>query len=181
MEEVNLDEVPAEESGIRNECKKRNESTIRNTSECHKGVFARRITHNIKKGVQQNDNLKPFYEHIFHFGLQKTYEGYSDSKYPFSDTSTPHCVEQTKQPRKVIIVGAGMAGLSAAYELRRAGHSVQILEMTQRAGGRVKTFGERDGFAEGLYVDGEDDVHVRKCVWEWVSVLLGVQCIQLRE
>ena len=157
MEEVNLDTVPVEERRIKNE------------PEWHKGSLARtmtgKITHNIRRGVQQTDSLKPFYRQIFYSGLQKTYEEYKDTIHPFSDNITPmmsaqlhHHVEKTKKPRKVIIVGAGMAGLSAAYELRRAGHSVQILEMTQRAGGRVKTFGERDGFAKGLYVDGEENV-----------------------
>ena len=39
----------------------------------------------------------------------------------------------------VIIVGAGVAGLSAAVELARAGVRVQILEGTDRIGGRLKS------------------------------------------
>ena len=61
---------------------------------------------------------------------------------------------KTDKPKDVIIVGAGMAGLSAAYELAQVGHRVQILEMQERVGGRVKTFGEKEGFAKHLYVDG---------------------------
>jgi len=41
--------------------------------------------------------------------------------------------------KKVIILGAGIGGLTAAYELRRAGYQVQILELTERAGGRNHT------------------------------------------
>ena len=53
------------------------------------------------------------------------------------------------KPRKVVIIGAGIAGLSAGYELQRAGHDVKILEATQRAGGRILTI--REPFSDGLY------------------------------
>src|SRR5438067_13143272 len=55
------------------------------------------------------------------------------------------------RPHKVIVVGAGMAGLSAAYELKRAGHEVVLLEARQRVGGRVQTL--REPFAPGLYAE----------------------------
>ena len=38
--------------------------------------------------------------------------------------------------KKVIIIGAGMAGLVAGYELARAGHEPLILEAQNRVGGR---------------------------------------------
>jgi len=55
------------------------------------------------------------------------------------------------KPKKVVIVGAGTAGLAAGYELKRAGHTVVILEAQQRAGGRVYTL--RDPFTDGLYAE----------------------------
>ena len=36
----------------------------------------------------------------------------------------------------VLVLGAGIAGLVAAYELRNAGYKVQVLEYNGRAGGR---------------------------------------------
>ena len=47
--------------------------------------------------------------------------------------------------KKVIIIGAGIAGLIAAIELEKAGKSAMILEATDRVGGRVKTDYE-DGY-----------------------------------
>jgi monoamine oxidase len=54
-------------------------------------------------------------------------------------------------PQKVIVVGAGLAGLAAAYELQQLGHAVTVLEAQKRAGGRVHTL--REPFADGLYVE----------------------------
>ncbi|MDC7998032.1 protoporphyrinogen/coproporphyrinogen oxidase [Gilvibacter sediminis] len=46
-----------------------------------------------------------------------------------------------KQP--VYIIGAGVSGLIAAYELEQAGHSPVILEQSESVGGRVKTLDEK--------------------------------------
>src|SRR3982750_1534557 len=53
--------------------------------------------------------------------------------------------------RKVIVIGAGIAGLSCSYELVRRGHDVTVLEASGRTGGHVRTF--HDPFADGLYAD----------------------------
>jgi monoamine oxidase len=53
--------------------------------------------------------------------------------------------------RKVLILGAGMAGLVAAYELSKLGHDVTILEARTRPGGRVHTL--REPFSDGLYAE----------------------------
>src|SRR5215211_4050453 len=60
-------------------------------------------------------------------------------------------LERKGLPRKVIIIGAGLAGLSAAYELTQAGHNVTVLEARTRPGGRVYTI--RGQFADGLYAE----------------------------
>ena len=106
--------------------------------------------------MQQNDALKPLYMDIVEHGLDYAYTHYgSDISWVKSMQEGVITKTQTEKPRDVIIVGAGMAGLAAAYQLKEAGHRIHILEMQKRVGGRVKTFGEKDGFARGLYVDGK--------------------------
>jgi monoamine oxidase len=53
-------------------------------------------------------------------------------------------------PRRVVVLGAGLAGLAAGYELTKAGHAVTVLEAQGRPGGRVLTLRT---FDEGLYAD----------------------------
>ena len=58
-------------------------------------------------------------------------------------------LEERPQPSKrVVIIGGGIAGLVAAFELSRQGHEPIVLEAQHRVGGRVHTL--RD-FAPGLY------------------------------
>ncbi|MCS6911560.1 MAG: FAD-dependent oxidoreductase, partial [Anaerolineales bacterium] len=64
--------------------------------------------------------------------------------------------------KTAIVIGAGLAGLSAALDLHRAGCRVTVLEARNRVGGRCHTF---RGFAEGQYAEagGEfiDEGHMR--------------------
>ncbi|HUF52918.1 MAG TPA: FAD-dependent oxidoreductase, partial [Dehalococcoidia bacterium] len=39
----------------------------------------------------------------------------------------------------IVVVGAGLSGLTAAFELRRVGLDVVVLEAESRPGGRVRT------------------------------------------
>ena len=67
--------------------------------------------------------------------------------------------------RRIVILGAGIAGLVAAYELRRAGWDVTVLEARERIGGRVWTVRGGDrivqtgrpdqlcAFSDGLYLN----------------------------
>jgi monoamine oxidase len=54
-------------------------------------------------------------------------------------------------PKRAIVVGAGLAGLCAAYELGALGHDVTVLEAQTRPGGRVQTL--RDPFDDGLFAE----------------------------
>jgi monoamine oxidase len=53
--------------------------------------------------------------------------------------------------KRVVILGAGLAGLAAGLELRSAGHDVTILEAQLHPGGRVHTI--REGLSDDLYAE----------------------------
>lgn len=53
--------------------------------------------------------------------------------------------------KKIIVAGAGIAGLCCGYELMRRGFEVVVLEASSRHGGHV--FTAHDGLSDGLYAD----------------------------
>jgi monoamine oxidase len=65
--------------------------------------------------------------------------------------STTTTVAQPRSPKKVMVVGAGIAGLSCGYDLMKRGHEVVVLEASGRPGGHVRTV--HDPLADGLYAD----------------------------
>ena len=77
----------------------------------------------------------------------------------------PPALEGAPQGSKVLILGAGLSGMLAAYEMRRAGYEVQILEYQKRAGGRCWTlkggdtveelggYSQTCRFSEGQYIN----------------------------
>ena len=77
----------------------------------------------------------------------------------------PIRLEGAPKGASVLILGAGMAGMCAAYELRKAGYHVKVLEYNNRPGGRNwslyggDTYTELGGFTQhvefdkGLYIN----------------------------
>ena len=60
-------------------------------------------------------------------------------------------VAAASRPKHVIVAGAGLAGLTCAYELWKRGHDVSVLEASSHTGGHVHTL--REGLPDGLYAD----------------------------
>lgn len=82
-----------------------------------------------------------------------------------SDYTGPIKLEGDPKGTTVLVLGAGLAGMTAAYELTKAGYKVQILEYREKAGGRCWTlrggdvytelgdFKQEVKFAEGNYLN----------------------------
>jgi monoamine oxidase len=88
-----------------------------------------------------------------------------DLSWAMPQTSAP----KSGKRQRVVVLGAGLAGLVAGWELTRAGHEVLILEAQLHAGGRVHTI--REGLSDGLYAEAgagriPDTHHV---TLEWVK------------
>jgi monoamine oxidase len=67
-----------------------------------------------------------------------------------SDSGYRGPIELDGDPKgsSVLILGAGLAGMTAALELRKAGYKVQVLEFNSRPGGRNWTLRGGDSFTE---------------------------------
>src|ERR1044072_9729125 len=66
--------------------------------------------------------------------------------------------------KKVLILGAGISGLTSAYELNKQGYEVQVLEASFRAGGRNMTVRNGDridetGFPQVCNFDKDPDLY----------------------
>jgi len=59
-----------------------------------------------------------------------------------------HQIDRDRPRKHVVILGAGVAGLVAAYELQKLGHRVEIIEGSGRVGGRVRTHRFNDGHGQ---------------------------------
>jgi monoamine oxidase len=99
-------------------------------------------------------------------GSAVMYEAMSELGYAAESGYTgPIDLQGDPKGASVLILGAGMAGMAAAYELRKAGYRVQVLEYNDRPGGRNwslyggDTYTELGGFtqqiqfAKGLYLN----------------------------
>lgn len=96
------------------------------------------------------------YETMVSLGMLRT---------PLAYAGPPKLPDGSGAGKSVVILGAGVGGMTAGYELLKAGYDVQILEATNRTGGRSHTVRRGDKieqigrpdqvcrFDEGLYLN----------------------------
>ncbi|MDN3714012.1 FAD-dependent oxidoreductase [Paracoccus cavernae] len=117
----------------------------------------------ISKGMSRRDLLAMV---GFAAGASAMYSAMSGMGYAAPSTYTgPIKLEGDPKGASVLILGAGLAGMTAALELRNAGYKVQVLEYREKAGGRCWTlrggdvytelggFKQEVKFAEGNYLN----------------------------
>ena len=58
--------------------------------------------------------------------------------------------------KKIIVIGAGFAGLACAHELKAAGYDVQVIEARNRVGGRILSFNANNNneYIKGKNIEG---------------------------
>lgn len=80
--------------------------------------------------------------------------------------ATPVRAADVPGPR-ILVVGAGLAGLTAAYQLRRAGYPATVIEAADRLGGRCwsDTLGGQDIEHGGELID-QGHTHIRQLAQE---------------
>jgi monoamine oxidase len=81
----------------------------------------------------------------------------------------PVKLQGTPKGSSVLILGAGIAGMTAAYELRNAGYQVQVLEYNGRSGGRNWSLRGGDTYTElgGLtqHCEFDKDLYINPGPW----------------
>src|SRR5712692_2354228 len=64
------------------------------------------------------------------------------------DAKNPPSSFQNSHPHSVVVIGAGISGLCAAYFLRQRGFQVTVVERDESAGGKIKTVRENGWLVE---------------------------------
>src|ERR1700684_3267944 len=81
----------------------------------------------------------------------------------------PIDLQGTPKGASVVVLGAGIAGMTAAYELRNAGYQVQVLEYNARAGGRNWSLRGGDSYTElggfTQHCEFEKDLYINPGPW----------------
>ncbi|MBX9950982.1 MAG: FAD-dependent oxidoreductase, partial [Candidatus Obscuribacterales bacterium] len=82
----------------------------------------------------------------------------------------------SKDGRRVIVIGAGFAGLAAAFELSCVGYDVTVLEARDRVGGRVHTLYD---FVQGKTVEaGAELIGANHPTWQAYAKRFNLEMLE---
>ncbi len=93
--------------------------------------------------------------------------------------SGPGAFAQRARPtgKSIVIIGAGLSGLTAASELLAAGYDVTVLEARDRVSGRVVSF---DNFVPGRWVEGGGElIGGNHLLWAAYAKKFGLELLQV--
>jgi monoamine oxidase len=97
-----------------------------------------------------------------------------------SQDRTTHFPEETLLPkRQVAVIGAGLSGLAAAYELQGLGYDVQVFEARSRVGGRVESL---LSFAPGKIAEGGGElIGSNHALWNYYRIKFGLEYSDVKD
>lgn len=86
--------------------------------------------------------------------------------------------------KRVVVIGAGFAGLACAYELKQAGYDVTVLEARNRVGGRVFSFNaaNKTEYIKGRNIEGGGElIGSNHTVWVNYAAKFGLEWLNVTE
>jgi monoamine oxidase len=78
---------------------------------------------------------------------------------------------------QIVIAGAGLAGLAAAWYLHECGVAAAVFEATERLGGRVRT--DRDFIAGKTVEAGAELIGANHPMWVTLASMFGLQLVEI--
>ena len=116
----------------------------------YRRIFRERVARPISDAAAQLRLNRPLQSHPPGASCRNSHAGRSSAA-PSAARSRPAPASARRRPRRariradVCVVGAGFAGLAAAYRLKQAGANVVVLEARKRVGGRSWSVRMKDG------------------------------------
>ena len=104
------------------------------------------------------------------------------SEHKLKSVAQPRPLSKPRRPKrghKVVIIGAGLAGLCAAYELKGLGYDVTVYEARDRVGGRVESIST---FAANRTVEGGGElIGSNHPLWNFYRHHFGLRFSNVKE
>lgn len=86
--------------------------------------------------------------------------------------------------KRVVVIGAGFAGLACAYEMKSIGYDVTVIESRDRVGGRVLSFNDamKNAFVPGRNVEGGAElIGSNHPLWVAYAEKFGLEWLEIAE